>query len=98
MRRAPRVDGNQSLIVDYFRKRGCSVAITAGVADGFPDLVVSKSGRTALVEVKDPAQPKNKRALKPDQVKFHSTWQGAIYVVETLDRAGAVVEILEGRE
>ena len=49
---AKRVDSNHSLVVKTLRELGCSVFDTSRVAGGFPDLVVGKNQKTALVEVK----------------------------------------------
>lgn len=85
VRRAARVDENQSEIVASFRAMGCSVADTSAVGDGFPDLVVGKFGITVLVEVKNPRKIPSKRRLTPDQKDFHDEWNGSITIVETLD-------------
>lgn len=82
MRRAARIDSNQNEIVEAFRKLGATVSITSAVGQGFPDLCVGAHGKTCLVEVKNEAQPPNKRKLTPDQVDFHANYQGKIAVVE----------------
>ena len=98
MRRRARVDANQGLVVDYFRKTGCSVAITSALGAGFPDLVVAKAGRTALVEVKDGSKPPSERQLTPAELSFEGAWHGRYAVVENLDDAAIVVAYLEGRQ
>ena len=94
MRRAAKVDANQSEIVFALRSIGARVAPTHAVGQGFPDLVVSFRGRNVLFEVKDPSQPPSKRRLTPDQKIFHDEWDGELYVVETAEQA---IEHLEGR-
>ena len=52
MRRANRVDYNQSVIVESLRKAGAYVRIVT-MGDGVPDLLVGYKGFTLLLEVKD---------------------------------------------
>jgi len=84
MRRA-RADDNQPEIVKTFRSLGWKVAHTHTVGKGFPDIVCSKSGTTILVEIKDGNKPPSARKLTPDESEFHSTWQGALHIVESVD-------------
>lgn len=70
-RRAPKVDGNHKLIVAALKAAGWYVKDTSGAGKGFVDLVVAKGGRLELIEVKDPAQPPNKRALTEDETAVH---------------------------
>ena len=85
--KARKVDANQSDIVKGLRAIGCSVAITSGAGDGFPDLVVGYYGKNFLIEIKDGAKPPSKRKLTPEQEQFHIDWRGQIAVVKTLDEA-----------
>ena len=72
------------------RACGLSVAITSGVADGFPDLAIGgliacpncghRARGNALVEVKDPAQYPSARKLTPQQERFHAAWRGQVGV------------------
>ena len=87
MRRAGKVEGNQSAIVHELRQAGCSVWITSGFGQGAPDLVVGARGQTFLLEVKDPSQVPSKRKLTPDEQEFHDSWHGHIAVVETAEEA-----------
>jgi hypothetical protein len=85
VRRAGHTDGNQQRTVALLRSLGCVVAVTSGVGDGFPDLVVrTPRGTVLLVEVKDGAQPLGKRKLRPAQLLFAAEW-GASYVVVSSD-------------
>lgn len=81
MRRMAKVDRNQAEVVEALRKAGWHVAITSSLGDGFPDLVVSKGGWMAYVEVKDGAKPPSERELTEDQVKFRRACKGPYYVV-----------------
>ena len=97
MRRAARVDENQSTIVKALRAHGCDVLSLAAVGNGCPDLLVSRPyypRHYFLLEVKDGAKPPSARKLTPDQLKFHAEWKGPIHVVtsvqEALDAVGIV--------
>lgn len=87
MRRAGRIDGNQSAIVDGLRKAGISVSILSGVGVGIPDLLCGYRGRNILLEIKDPSKPKADRQLTEDQQKFFREWRGQKEKVETLREA-----------
>lgn len=95
MRRAANTDANQPALVEYLRSAGCSVAITAGVGNGFPDLVVAKARWTILVEVKDPAKDSTHQKLNEKQVRFHANWKGAIFVLKSIDEAAQLLKILD---
>lgn len=86
MRRAAKVDTNHATIREAFRRMGFSVADTAKLGDGFGDLVISRDQVTALVEVKRDRKAK----LTEDQIKFHGSWKGLIYVVTDIDDAANV--------
>jgi Holliday junction resolvase len=87
MRRAAKIDDNQTEIVNALRKVGACVFSTAGQAKGFPDLVVGFKGVNYLLEVKDSNKPSSAQALTPDQVKFHAMWVGQIAVVNSVEQA-----------
>ena len=79
-------DGNQSDIVRALRKvPGVSVAITSGVAGGFPDIAVGYRSRTFLFEIKDPAKPVSGRKLTEAEEIFHSAWAGHVRIALTVD-------------
>lgn len=85
MRKRARVDANQPSLVKELRDLGYSVAITAQIGSGFPDLVVGKYGKNWLLEVKDPAQPPSGRKLTIDEAAWHVEWKGQVAVVETVE-------------
>ncbi len=87
MRRAGRIDGNQTLIVRALREAGASVLILSDMGQGVPDLLVAKAQRTFLLELKDSAQKPSARRLTDDERCFHALWRGEIYVVETPEEA-----------
>jgi Holliday junction resolvase len=61
MRRAARVDRNQSEIVTALRSLGCSVQPLHTIGSGCPDLLIGIDGQNLLIEVKDGAK-KTKRS------------------------------------
>jgi len=92
MRRRGRVDDNHAAIVDLLRGCGCSVVSTAGVGDGFPDLVVGRHGVTHLLEIKDGEKSPSRRRLTDDERTWHQTWQGEpVCIVESVRDADALV-------
>ena len=92
MRRRGRVDENHAAIVDLLREFGCSVISTAGVGDGFPDLVVGFQGVTHLIEIKDGDKSPSRRRLTDDEREWHATWHGeAVYVLESAREAEQLV-------
>ncbi len=96
MRMIAKTDRNHQEIVKAFRKFGCSVLDLAGVGQGCPDILVSKSVlKTVLVEIKDGLKPPSARVLTKDQEKFHSAWRGTIRIVKDLGDVIATVKWLE---
>jgi hypothetical protein len=80
LRRAAKVDANQSDIVDALRKIGVSVEIL-----GKPlDLLICHRGETSLMEVKN---PEGKDEYTKDQVEFIARWPGKIHVVRSVREA-----------
>lgn len=73
-------DRNHAAVVERFKQNFVSVADTADLGDGFPDLVVSVPGVNLLVEVKMPGEN-----LTADQVQFRERWRGPFMVVESLE-------------
>ena len=83
MRRAAKVDGNHAEIASAARQMGCSVLSLAAVGKGCPDLLLARSGRVYLVEVKNGENVPSRRRLTPDQVEFHQ--QFPVVVVESVE-------------
>lgn len=84
MRRAARVDGNQSEIVAALREIGCDVKVI-----GLPvDLLVGYRARNFLVEVKD---PNGSNKLTPGQKEFIATWRGQVRVCRSPEEAVRLV-------
>ena len=79
--RAAKVDGNHAAIVKILRSHGLSVASTAGVGGGFPDIVVAFGNRTWCFEIKQPGEKVN-----PLQESFRRSWAGHYAVVESAEQ------------
>jgi hypothetical protein len=86
MRRAAKVDGNQTRIVAALRRLGASVRSLAAVGQGVPDLLVGRGARNYLLEVKMP-----RGVLTPDQLEFFGSWRGQVAVVH--DEAEAIAAV-----
>lgn len=89
MRRAAKVDSNQTEIVNCLRQLGCSVVVTSTIGRGFPDLIVGIAGKTLLVEVKA-----RKGVYTPDQVEFIGTWKGNHFTVRTREDCVSLVNTI----
>ncbi len=91
MRRAAKVDANQSLIVGALLSCGASVQSLASTGKGCPDLLVGHRGRNLLMEIKDGAKVPSARKLTPDQVEWHQQWRGQVIVIENVEQAVAAL-------
>mgnify|MGYP003652401234 CR=1 FL=1 len=79
-RRAARIDDNQNEIVKLFRKLGWTVLIISQLKNCC-DIMVSKSGRTIAIEIKDGEKIPSKRKLSEGEEKFKDNWQGEYKLV-----------------
>jgi hypothetical protein len=96
MRRAAKIDANQTAIVKALRQMGCTVQHLHSVGDGCPDLLVGAHGVTLLVEVKDGSKPPSARRLTPDQEIWHRSWTGGpVAIVNDLTGAIHAVRALQ---
>ena len=89
MRRAAKVDTNQSAIVNGLRQIfGDDVVFDlSAVGRGCADIMVGVRGRNILMEIKA-----GKGSLTTDQQIFHRLWDGQVDVVRSLDEAIALIE------
>lgn len=87
MRRAAKVDRNQSEIVDALRAIGATVQPLHSVGGGCPDLLVGFRKRNILLEVKDGLAKPSDRKLTSAQVDWHRIWEGRACVVLDVDSA-----------
>ena len=69
------------------RKMGYSVAITSDCGKGFPDIVVGRSGKNYLFEIKDGRKPKSAQKLTALEQHFCNKWKGQYNVITCLDDA-----------
>lgn len=84
LRRAAKIDSNQTDIVAALRRIGVSVEVL-----GKPlDLLICHRGETALMEVKN---LDGKNAFTKDQVEFMARWPGKIHVARTVEEAVRLV-------
>ena len=93
MRRAAKVDENQSEIVAALRQLGCSVQLLHSVGAGWPDLMIGWRGEPFLLEIKDGKKPPSARKKTDAQVIWHDAWRGKPVAVvcnirEALDAIG----------
>ena len=86
MNYAKRTDGNHCLIMESFRRLGCSVVDLSRVGAGVPDLAVSLHKFTAYVEIKTETG-----TLEPSQIRFHRESKATIYVARTLKDVAEIV-------
>lgn len=91
MRRAARVDANQSVIIGALLSVGASVQTLASMGGGVPDLLVGFKGRNILIEVKDGSKPASARQLTGDQIDWHCKWRGQVAVIENVEQALALL-------
>lgn len=89
MRRAAKIDANQTAIVQALRQMGCTVQHLHSVGEGCPDLLVGAFGTTLLMEIKDGSKPPSARKLTPDQEGWHRSWTGGPVSI-VMDIEGAV--------
>jgi len=87
MRRAAKVDDNQTEIVAALRKIGATVQPLHAVGQGCPDILVGWRGMNTILEIKDGKKPPSARKLTEDQEKWHAAWRGQVTVVETVEQA-----------
>lgn len=85
MRRAAKVDGNQTEIVEALREAGASVTLLHMVGNGCPDLLIGIHGVTGLVEVKALKTGK----FTEQQIKWWDAWKGGP-IAQVRDVEGAL--------
>ena len=94
--RRARTDANHAEIVNALRQAGAFVQSLAEIGNGCPDLLVSRAGKTYLLEVKDHSKPPSKRQLTLEQMRWHGAWRGgALAIVCDVESALRAVEVLQ---
>lgn len=91
VRRAARVDANQSLLVELWRRLGATVQILSAVGNGCPDILLGYNGLNALVEIKDGSKVPSKQKLNKLQVEFHEAWRGHVCVIHNEHEATQLI-------
>ena len=79
LRRAAKVDANQTEIIRAYRRMGCKVYPTHMVGGDFPDLVVCKYGLTWTCEIKS-----GNNKPSEGQMDFAENCQGSHFIVRDL--------------
>lgn len=79
-----RIDLNQKVIVELFRKLGASVLVMSDLGKGAPDLVVGFKGKTYLIEVKNGNKPISQQKLTKAEEEFKNTWRGHYEVINSI--------------
>jgi hypothetical protein len=87
MRRAARVDANQPAIVEALRKVGATVQPLHTVGKGCPDLLVGYAGHNHVLELKDGSKKPSARKLTADELEWHDSWRGRVFVVTDISEA-----------
>ena len=96
MRRAAKIDANQTQVVEALRAAGATVQSLAAVGQGVPDLLVGFQGKTLLMEVKDGRKPPSQRQLTEDQLKWHGVWRGGpVAIVDGPDAALRMLGVMK---
>jgi hypothetical protein len=92
MRRAARVDANQSIIIAGFRRLGCTVQPLHMVGMGCPDALVGFRKANYAIEIKDGEKPPSARKLTEAEAEWHRDWRGQVCIVESLDDVERLVK------
>jgi hypothetical protein len=96
MRRAAKIDANQTQVVEALRAAGATVQSLAAVGQGVPDLLVGFQGKTLLMEVKDGRRPPSERRLTDQQLTWHGAWRGGpVAIVDGPDAALRMLGVLK---
>ena len=96
MRRAAKVDSNQSEIVSALRKVGAAVVITSQLKNAF-DLLVMYRKRIYIVEVKDGSLPPSARKLTDGEMKCKKLVESVgvkYHIITSVDEALKMVKCL----
>jgi hypothetical protein len=93
VRRAAKVDENQSLIVKALRSTGAFVQPLHMVGQGCPDILVAYRGEWYLIEVKDGSKAPSQRKLTSDEEAWHgkASCHAPVFIAETIDDALHVI-------
>ena len=81
MRRAAKLDANQTQVVSALEAAGVSVLGLAALGKGKPDILACKGGKAILMEIKNPKTARGRMGANPAQEKFIQAWRGCPAVV-----------------
>lgn len=95
MRRAAKVDDNQTEIVEALRKAGASVQPLHAVGKGCPDILCGFRGTNYAIEIKDGSKPPSARGLTDAQRRWHIHWNGQKAIAESVDDALRIIGVIE---
>ena len=89
VRRAAKVDANQSAITKALRSAGAFVQPLHTIGGGCPDLLVAYRGDWYLLEVKDGSKPPSQRRLTEDEEDWHAkaARHAPVFIAECADDA-----------
>ena len=87
MRRAAKVDINQSVIVAALRQLGASVQPLHILGGGAPDLLIGWRGQNLLIEVKNGNKSPSRRRLTVAESEWQYNWHGQVAIISTVDDA-----------
>ncbi len=95
--RACRIDANQPEIVKYFRSHGFAVLLIHTLKN-CADIIISYSGNTAVIEIKDGKKPPSQRKLTEGEFKFKNEWLGQYFICESIEDADKIIEKLKEKQ
>ena len=98
VRRAAKVDANQSVITKALRSAGAFVQPLHTVGAGCPDLLVAYRGKWSLIEIKDGSKPLSQRRLTDDEEEWHAkaARHAPVFIAETIDDALHAIGAIKG--
>lgn len=85
-----KVDANQSVIVEAFRKCSWVVCDLSAVGNGIHDILIGRPGINVLVEIKDGDKKPSARKLTDAQITFHDEWTGPKDICTSIDEANRI--------
>ncbi len=87
MRRAAKIDANQTDIVEALRAIGCTVQSLAAVGHGCPDILVGYRGQNLVFEVKV-----GKAKLRSKQELWRKFWRGQVDTIRSFEDAKIILD------
>lgn len=94
MRRAAKVDANQSEIVAALRKRGAAVLIVSQLKNAF-DILVGFNGRLFIMEIKDGNKPPSAQRLTDGELKSKALFESVGVKYHVINSVESALETIE---